>query len=83
METKDLDTFPFELNVLYRSYDYITYQKKLKHFPATLKNLVLQWYMGIRGDNIAPWTQMKKEFLDKYQEYYRDKDRKEAIFRMT
>ena len=26
---------------------------------------------------------MKKVFLDKYQEYCKDKDRKEAIFKMT
>ena len=39
--------------------------------------------MGLWGDNTSTWAQMKKTFLNKYQEYYKDKDRKEAIFKMT
>ena len=39
--------------------------------------------MGIKGDNRVTWAQMKKVFLDKYQEYCKDKDRKEAIFKIT
>ena len=39
--------------------------------------------MGLGGDNIVIWAQIKKLFLDKYQEYCKDKDQKEAIFKMT
>ena len=39
--------------------------------------------MGLGGDNIVTWEQIKKVFLDKYQEYFKDKDQKEAIFKMT
>ena len=39
--------------------------------------------MGLRGDSIVTWAQMNKVFLDKYQEYCKDKDRKEAIFKIT
>ena len=39
--------------------------------------------MGLGGDNIVTWAQMKKVFLDKYQEIFKVKDQKEAIFKMT
>ena len=39
--------------------------------------------MGLGGDSIVTWAQMKKVFLDKYQEYCKDKDQNEAIFKMT
>lgn len=32
------NTFLFEFDVLYRSYDYSTYEQKLKQFPTTLKD---------------------------------------------
>ena len=83
MESEDLDTFLFEFDVLYKSYDYVMDQQKLKLFPAKLKNPKLRWFMGLGGDSIVTGAQMKNVFLDKYQEYCKDKDRKEAIFRMT
>ena len=55
----------------------------MKIFPSTLKNQALRWLMGLEGDNITIWAHMKKVFLDKYQEYYKDKDQKESIFKMT
>ena len=76
-------TFLFEFNVLCRSYDYVIEQHKLKLFLATLKIKELRWFMGLGGDNIVTWAQMKKVFLDKYQEFFKFKDRKEAIFKMT
>ena len=39
--------------------------------------------MRLGGDSIVIWAQIKKLFLDKYQEYCKDKDQKEAIFKMT
>jgi hypothetical protein len=33
--------------------------------------------MGLGGNNIGTWEEMKKEFLDKYQNYCKDKDCKE------
>ena len=39
--------------------------------------------MGLGRDSIVIWAQIKKLFLDKYQEYCKDKDQKEAIFKMT
>ena len=39
--------------------------------------------MGLGGDNISTWEHMNKTFLDKYQDYYNDKDQKESIFKMT
>jgi hypothetical protein len=41
MESEDSDTFLFEIDVLYRSYDYVSDAHKLKLFPATLKNETL------------------------------------------
>ena len=83
MERDDPNAFLFEFEVLCRSYDYVTNQHKMKLFPATLKDPTLRWFMGLEGDNISTWAQMKKVFLDKYQEYYKDKDQKESIFKMT
>ena len=83
MSSDDPKTFLFEFYVLCISYDYITDQQKMKIFPSTLKNQELMWFMGLGGDNITIWAQMKKVFLDKYQEYYKDKDQKESIFKMT
>ena len=84
MSSEDPKTFLFEFYVLCISYDYITDQQKMKIFPSTLKNQELMWFMGLGGDNITISAQMKKVFrLDKYQEYYKDKDQKESIFKMT
>ena len=83
MSSEDPNTFLFEFFVIFISYDYVTDQQKMKIFPSTLKNQALRWLMGLEGDNITIWAHMKKLFLDKYQEYYKDKDRKESIFKMT
>lgn len=42
LTSKDPDTFLFEFDIVCRGYDYITNQKKLKIFPATLKGTTLR-----------------------------------------
>jgi hypothetical protein len=39
--------------------------------------------MGLGKDNIHTWDQMAKKFLEKYQDYYKGKERREEVFRMT
>ena len=39
--------------------------------------------MVLRGDSIKNWAQMQQAFNNKYRDYYRSKDTKEEIFRMT
>jgi hypothetical protein len=39
--------------------------------------------MGIGRDNIHTWDQMTKIFLEKYQNYCKDEERREEVFRMT
>jgi hypothetical protein len=53
--TKDPNTFIFEFDILFRSYDYVSNAHKLNLFPATLKNGALQWFMGLGGDNVITW----------------------------
>jgi hypothetical protein len=55
---------------------------KIKIFPATLKDVALRWFMGLGRDNIHTWDQMMKKFLEKYQDYCKDKERREEVFRM-
>jgi hypothetical protein len=38
--------------------------------------------MGLGKDNIRSWDQMMKKFMDKYQDYYKDKERREEVFKM-
>ena len=59
MEREDIETLIFKLDVLYKSYDYITYGEKLKFFPATLKNSALCWFMKLGGGIIGTWEKMK------------------------
>jgi len=39
--------------------------------------------MGLNGNNIGTWEEMKEVFYKMQQYYYKDKDRKEEIFNMT
>ena len=75
--TEDPDEFLFELDVLYRSYDYTSSEKKMKIFPATLKYNSLYWFMILGGENVTNWEQMKQVFLKNYQKHYRTKDKRE------
>ena len=77
------DAFPFEFDILCRSYDYISDIQKLKAFLATLKGKALWWFMSLGRDSIINWNQMKQAFLNKYREYCRVRDRKEELFKMN
>ena len=81
--TKDPDEFLFEFDILYRSYDYISSEQKLKLFHATLKGTTLRWFMSLGGETITTWDQMNQVFLAKYQEYCRTKDKREELFKMV
>jgi hypothetical protein len=39
--------------------------------------------MGLSRDNIHTWDEIKKKFMEKYQDYCKDKERREEVFRMT
>ena len=69
LSTKDPNTFLFEFDVSCRSYDYVSDAQKLKLFPATSKGAALPWFMGLGGQTILTWDDMKQKFLQKYQAY--------------
>ena len=69
--------FLFKLDILCRSYDYVTDAQKLKLFPTTLKDNALCWFMSLGGGIVANWEKMKQVFLEKYQEYCNTKDNRE------
>lgn len=83
LNVEDLDTFLFEFDVLWRSYDYTLDDQKLKLFPATLKGELVRWFMGLSFATIWTGGDMKTTFLSKYQDYCQTKDLREEIFRMT
>ena len=74
------DSFLFKFDILCRSYDYATDAQKLRLFPITLKDSTLRWFMGLGGNTITSWDQMKRVFLSKYQEYCKTQDMQEEIF---
>ena len=82
MSSEDLDSFLFEFDILCRNYNYILDAQKLKLFPATLKELALRWFMGLREHTIRTWEEMKFAFLKKYQEYCQTRDSRNDIFKM-
>jgi hypothetical protein len=53
---------------------------KLNIFPATLKDVSLCQFMGLGRDNICTWDQITKKFIEEYQDYYKDKERREVLF---
>ena len=63
---EDPNTFLFELNIVYREYNYIVDVQMLKIFPYTLKGVNMQLFMGLGGKCITSWDDMKKIFLEKY-----------------
>ena len=80
--TEDRNTFLFKF-VVYRTYDYVLDAQKLKNFPSTLKYSYLRWFMSVEGNNIASWKHLKHTFIEKYKDYYKDRDTRDEIFRMT
>jgi hypothetical protein len=77
------DSFLFKFDIPCHNYDYTSDAKKLRLFPATLKDSTLYWFMGLGGDTIRTWEQMHRNFLKKYQDYYKARELREEIFKMT
>jgi hypothetical protein len=69
--------------VLCRNYDYSSDAKKLKLFPATLKDVALRWFMGLGTNAIKTWDEMRKTFLEKYNDYCTNRGMREEMFKMT
>lgn len=63
---EDPNSFLFYFDILCRSHDYSSNAQKLKLFPTTLKDVTLCWFMGLGGNTISSWEQMKRVFLSKY-----------------
>ena len=74
-----LSCFHFQLC----SRHYTTDEHKLKHFPSTLKDSTLRWFMSLEGNNITTWDYMKNTLSESYQDYCRARDTRYGIFRMT
>jgi hypothetical protein len=83
LSSEDPDEFLFEFDILCRSYDYTTNAQKIKLFPSTLKGNALRWFMRLGEHVITSWDQMKQRFLNKYQDYYRTREKKEELFKMV
>ena len=82
MSSKDSDSFLFDLDILFRIYNYIENDKILKLFPGTLKESRLRWFMSLGEHSILSWDDMKETFLQKYQDYCRPRDSRNDIFKM-
>ena len=83
LSTEDPNGFLFEFDILCRSYDYTTTVHKLKLFLATLKGNALRWLMSLGVENISTWGQMRLLFLNKYQDYFQMRERREELFKMS
>ena len=57
--------------------------KKLKIFLSTLKGTALRWFMVLGGSTINSWEEMKKSFLEKYQDYCKSRDIEEETFKFA
>ena len=57
--TEDPNDFLFEFDILCRSYDYTSSEKKLKLFHATLKDNALRWFMSLGGGTVTTWDRIK------------------------
>jgi hypothetical protein len=56
--------------------------QKLKLFPGTLKDSALRWFMGLGESGIRSWKAMKDIFLKKYQDYCKNKESRNDIFKV-
>lgn len=66
LSSEDPDTFLFEFDVVYRGYAYVSNAQKLNIFSATLNGITLCWFMGLGGNSITTWDNMKQILLQKY-----------------
>jgi len=82
LPNEDPNQFLFELKIICKIYDYELNNQNLKLFFSTLKDNARRWFMGFALDSINTWAKMEREFLKKYQEYCRVKDRKDKLFRI-
>lgn len=83
LSTKDPNEFLYEFDILCRSYDYTTTAQNLKLFPGRLKGNALRWFMSLGGETNTTWGQMRQELLNKYQDYYITRERREESFKMS
>jgi len=83
MITEDPDAFLSEFDVLCRGYDYTTDPQKLKIFHSTLEGASLRWFMGLGGGTINSWDEMKTSFLKRYQDFCKNRELKDEIFKMS
>jgi hypothetical protein len=50
---------------------------------TTLKEVALCWFMGLGVNNIDTWEEMRKIFLGKHQDFFKERNLREEIFKMT
>ena len=67
--TEDLETFLFEFDVLFQSYNYTMDAHKLKLFPSTLKEVALRWFMSLGANIVQDRQTTRNLFLAKYKDY--------------
>ena len=79
LTTEDSDTFLFEFDILYHSFDYNIDAHKLKLFPATLKKSVVQWFMGLGANVVGTWDEMKILFWTNTKSIVRKMTQEEMI----
>ena len=48
----------------------------------TLKDYALRWFMDLEDDSFPAWDDMKKAFLNKYNDYCKNRNSNEDIFAM-
>ena len=77
---EDPNTFMFEFDILYRSYNYLQDAQKLKLFPTTLKDYALRWFVGLGEYSIRTQEDIKTTFMEKYQQYCKPRDSQNDIF---
>ena len=58
MRSKDLETFLFEFEELFRSYGYLLNTQNLRFILATLKDKALKWFMILGANSIRSWNDM-------------------------
>ena len=81
--TEDPYEFLFKFDILCPIYDYTSSEQKLKNFPTTMMDNALHWFMSLGGETFTTWDQMKQVFLEKYQEYFNTKYKREELFKMV
>lgn len=74
LDIKDPYAYLFEVEVLWRNYEYMVDVNKLKLFPSVLKDSTMHWFTSLPENLITNWggtnrEKMKVVFLEKYQDY--------------